>query len=221
MTSRLTSWLNPVGSFCQPAPNAILRLWLHTLTSAQGVPKPTQSSGWLRRVQLSPLASPSMMSEQGRNCVGTNQIDFGGFEKRHRVSLFDSLFCETRIQVLRVLRDGEALLHFSRFLTHLHICAHGAATYLKVQRRQGWRRAEAPSPSCCRRTPEHSNRSPVKTENTSVSRLQSSRTASVNCVVGVEPTTPRRLIWRDVNVNTMDGEMTCEECAETPEQIKK
>lgn len=28
----------------------------------------------------------------------------------------------------------------------------------------------------------------------------------MNCVVGVEPTAPSRLFWRDVSVNTKDGE---------------
>ena len=35
-------------------------------------------------------------------------------------------------------------------------------TYWKVQRRQGWRLEEAPSPSCCRLTPGRSNGSPIR-----------------------------------------------------------
>lgn len=35
----------PMQYLCQLAPNAILRLWLHALTSEEGVPKPTQHAG--------------------------------------------------------------------------------------------------------------------------------------------------------------------------------
>lgn len=65
MTSRLTSWLNPVSFFCQPAPNTILWLWLHTLTSAEGVPKPTQPAG-----QAESSCHPPIMSKQCQNGAG-------------------------------------------------------------------------------------------------------------------------------------------------------
>lgn len=54
--------------------------------------------------------------------------------------------------------------------TNTYLCAHAQpVTYLTARRRQGWRRAEAPSLSCCRPTPGRSSASPGRTENTGVS----------------------------------------------------
>lgn len=56
MTPRLISWLNPGGFSWQLGPSSILRLLLHSLTSAVRVPQPAQPpwQSW-RRVQLSSL----------------------------------------------------------------------------------------------------------------------------------------------------------------------
>ena len=46
---------------------------------------------------------------------------------------------------------------------HTDMHTHTMETYWKAKHRQGWKLVEDPSPSCCRLTPGHSNRSPGRT----------------------------------------------------------
>lgn len=86
----------PMQYLCQLAPNAILRLWLHALTSEEGVPKPTQHAGrrWSSchpyqndfKTKLKQRCSP--IGSDGSDIKGPVQLEV--WESCEIVSVFDT-----------------------------------------------------------------------------------------------------------------------------------